>query len=636
MRRALAGLALLLGTVPLRAEMPTVTLRGGNHPGFGRLVFDLPAGAAAAVSESNSRLLVQVTGGSIGTAPPLPRNLGAIEINGNQAALIPVPGGRWRVLRLSGRLAIDILDPPATAATPAPAAQPPWPRALWSGPPPRHFFAPPPAKPAAEAIAPPAAPPAASPSAPVPAPPAPVLPVKAAPLPPSGGATGPVALAATVSGTTLALPFAATTGAAAFRRGDEAVAVFDEARPLDLAAVRDDKTFGTARIDLLPAATVLRFVLPPGATLRLARNGAGWMVTETPEEKAAPLAPIRPAVEATRLLLPAAAPGRVVSVPDPATGVALLVGTQLQPGEGVAVARRAPDHTLLATFQGVAVEPLSDNDVLRAMPTGFVLEGDDGPGLALGATGAAAQAAADAARLTRRWDFPPLPAPALWHRLQAALDAAAGAPPQARAGRRLAAAQAELALGLDAEAEALARLAATEDARAAEGPDAAGLAAIAALLAGRDHESEAIEDPRLSGTDEVALWRAVRLARREPGAPAAASVFAATLPLLLAYPAPLRARLLPLAAETMVRGGEHEAARRLLASNKDDPSLDFARALLAETENHSAQALALYDRLARWSDRLTRARAAVRAVELRLRTGALQPAQAADALDRLI
>jgi hypothetical protein len=193
-----------------------------------------------------------------------------------------------------------------------------------------------------------------------------------------------------------------------------------------------------------------------------------------------------------------------------------------------------------------------------------------------------------------------------------------------------------LALGLGAEAESLANLAVAEDARAADSPDAAGLAAIAALLAGRLEEADAIADPRLDGTDEVALWRAARLAMQREGAPEAAAGFAASLPLLLAYPAALRERLLPLAAETMVLGGERDAAARLLEARKDDTGLDFARALLAERDGHAAPALAIYDRLAQSPDRKLRARAAVRAAELRLRTGAFSTAQAADALDALI
>ncbi|MBN9507476.1 MAG: hypothetical protein J0I21_00010, partial [Alphaproteobacteria bacterium] len=279
---------------------------------------------------------------------------------------------------------------------------------------------------------------------------------------------------------------------------------------------------------------------------------------------------------------------------------------------------------------------VSDADTLRVARPGFILQPGSGRALALGAPDAEVQAVADAARLTRRWDFPRLPVPALFRRLQAAMDAAANAPAQSRTALRLAAVQAQLALGMGAEAEALATLTETEDARAAEAPDAPGLAAVAALLAGRVDEAAAIDDPRLTGSDEVALWRAVRTALRHEGAPEAAPVFAATLPLLLAYPAPLRARLLPLAAETLALGGERAAAHALLDARKDDATLDYARALLDEAEGHAAPALAILDRLALSSDRRTRARAAVRAVELRLRIGGLTAAQAAEALDRLI
>ncbi len=667
--RLLLGLLLVLATTaPLRAEAPSIGLRSGNHPGFGRLVLDLPAGVSATLAQSDGRIVVRAEGAAFGPAPQPPHNLAGIDWAGGQMTLLLAPGAGWRSLRLPGRLVIDLLDPSATGATAVPRIRPalPSPRVLWSGPPPRPrpapaaAAAPAPAPPVAPAPAPaprkaaevvhaaatapaPAPAPAVTPaSAPAPAPadpdrlavqPAPVASVTQSALP---APAGPVAIAAGLAGRTLTLPFAATTGAAAFRRGDEAVVVFDEPRPIDLAALHGHKAFEDARVQLLPAATVLRLPLAAGDTLRLARGPAGWTLTEPTQDAVAPLAAIRAEATAGRLLLSAASPAQVVSVPDPATGATLLVGTEQTPGEAVPVALRSPDYKLLATFQGVAVEPVSDNGVLRVGPPGFVLEGATGRPFALAASDGATLAAADAARLTRRWDFPGLPIPALRRRLQAAMDADADAPPLARAAPRLLAAQAELALGLDVEAEALAQVAATDDPRAAEGPDAAGLGAVAALLAGHPDAAAAIDDPRLTGTDEVALWRAVRQAQMQEGAPAAATVFGTTVPLLLAYPAPLRQRLLPLAAETMVLGGAHDAARRLLTARKDDTTLDYARALLDEAEGRSAPALATLDRLARSPDRLVRARAAVRAVELRLRTGTITQAQAADALDRLI
>ena len=472
----------------------------------------------------------------------------------------------------------------------------------------------------------------------------PAAPVPAA-LAPMAPQTGPLALAASAANGALSLPFAPGTAAAAFRRGPETVVVFDERRPLDLAALRDDPVFGTARVQLLPAATTLRMTLPPATTLGLAPGPAGWVLTVLAADRAPSPQPLGSEVVDGRVRLPAASPGGVVSVPDPDTGGALLVGTQRDPGQGIVLARRTPAFMLLATLQGVVVESVSDalslHATTAAVGRGFVIEVEGGRGLSLDPLDAGALAATAAAHLTRRWDFPNLPVEALLRRLQSATEAAAAAPPQARAGRRLAAVQAQLALGFGAEAHALATLAATEDARAAATPDAAALDAVAALLAGRLAEADAIEDSRVLGTDEVALWRAARQAMRnqdghdEP-APEAAAVFAATLPLVLAYPQGLRARLLPLAAETMAQGGERAAARRLLDARKADASLDYARALLDEAEDHAAPALEMLDRLARSPDRKLRVRAGVRAAELRLRTDGLTTAQAADALDRLI
>ena len=606
--------------------------------------------------------------------------------------------------------------PPAAAAAARPAA--PLPAMTPPAPPPVAAALPPPALAPAK---PPAGAPMAAPVTEVERTPLPEVPVPkpvagAAPPPspaaaaspgepaaaPAGGQQ-PVAIAAHSDGATLILPFAPTTGAAAFRRDGELVVVFDERRPLDLSNLSEEPAvaaaFGDARIQLLPGATLLRMALPSEAGMRLSRAEEGWALTRVAQPPV--LAAIRGDITDGTMRLAAVAPSAVVSVPDPDTGGALLVGTQTQPGQGVPVTRRTPDFTLLETLQGVAVDPASDALALRVAPakefTGFVLaaEGDSavppkplppkpelkpgesaaakpaekgegkeagkdaakkpegaeakaaekpapapltesGRGVALDPLGPEALAALEAARMTRRWDLPALPTEALLRRLQAATAGAAAAPPQGRTAGRLAAVQAQIALGMGAEAQALATLIVADDARATDSPDVVGLSAVSAILAGRLDEADRIDDPRLDGTDEVVLWRAVRQAMLREGAPDAAARFAATLPLLLAYPQALRDRLLPLAAETMVLGGEQEAARRLLASRKDDRLLDYARAKLAVLDGHFEQALPIFDRQALSTDRMERARAAVDAAELRLRTGAYTAAQAAEALDKLI
>jgi hypothetical protein len=111
---------------------------------------------------------------------------------------------------------------------------------------------------------------------------------------------------------------------------------------------------------------------------------------------------------------------------------------------------------------------------------------------------------------------------------------------------------------------------------------------------------------------------------------------AGSAPMLLSYPPAIRDRLLPLAVETMIRGGADSAARTLLAHATDLPGLDMARAMLAEARGDTEAALAGYDALAASHDQLARARAAVLAVKLRFATKKYDMRQAAEAFDALL
>ena len=634
----------------------------------------------------------------IGDPGGVPRNVAAIVAHGDTVEITVVPGAQLHPARLGDRVVLDVIDPAAPRrADPRPgpakigqaAAQPqatPQAAAKTVGSPVENPAPPVAARPSASpagiathvaslhrspippdrervpappetARTPPAAPPPASPAtppdiaspviaAPVGAPPAatPDAPASTpAPATPAavpaqtGPANGAMALAARlivqppgIPGSAVFLPLAAETGAAAFRRGDTAIAVFGERRPLDLGALHDDPGFGGAAIQLLPAATLLTMKLPPATELRLTRVIGGWTLAVGPT--GAPVRPITAAAAGPALKFAADGAAQVVVVPDPETGENLLVGTQLRPGQGIGVSRHAAQFTLDPSWQGVVVEPLSDQVSLHGLPDGFLLSSGGAP-LELSATQDEVDAAVAASRFTRRYDFPNLPATALLHRLQQQVLAAADAPVQSRAEPRRGAAQVMVALGMGAEAQSLLQLAAQED-PGAGGPDLAGLAAIGALLSGRIGESQAIDDPALTGTDEVALWRAVRAAKLHEGAPAAAAVFANTLPLILSYPAALRSRILPLAAETMASGGAAAAAQLLVASRPDDPTLAYARGLLLAGKGDTAGALTVFDALAQGRDQFDSARAAEQGVELRLAAGRFTPAQAADALEK--
>ena len=435
-----------------------------------------------------------------------------------------------------------------------------------------------------------------------------------------------------VAGAAIRMPFAPGVGAAAFARGRDGMVVFDTQRPIDMAGVREVPILGAGTVRLLPGATLLRVVLPPRYQLRLARDTAGWTVAAVPSPP--PVPPLAPQVIGGALWFALPHHGASVVVPDPVTGGPLLIGTARVAGAGLAVVRRYPQFTLDPSWLGVVVTPLSDRLTLRARHRGFLL-GAGGVALALQTEPGSAAALADAASFSRRFDFADLPTRLLYGRLLSALDAAATAPPLSRTRARLAEAQSMIGLGMGVEARGVLRLAAREDPAAAQRPLWKGLWGAASWLAGDPRGSASLFASSLDGTDEITLWRATAEATRHPGSPVAAAGFAATLPLLLAYPAPLRARLLPLAAETMVRGGQRAAAAALIARMPEAKALRMAAAMLAARQGKTGQALADYQRMARSSDRLLAARAAIRGVKLRLARGEITKATAARALDRL-
>ena len=640
----------------------------GNHPGFGRIVIDTNNQIPYHLDQEGDHVVVHLADGVTLAHPPSPpRNVTTIRTDGSTVDLTLSHGARLRAVRMSGRVVLDVMDPTkdksaapnagpgANVSTPAPKSPASLSRA--SSP-----------EPGGRSVADPAAAPANAAAAnPVPFAAKPRPPPSVAKAPqgqnPSGqnppGQTGwdaaqetppgrdvlpendgPVGLMARlvalpndVDGSAFRVPFDATTGAAAFRGGNNTYVVFDERRPVDMSALRNDPLFAAATVRLLPNGTMFRIPLPPTRTIALTPMAQGWRIAAltTPLKQQ----PIAMSYVDGHLSLAAEQSGDVVSLADPESGATLLVGTQHHPGQGVAAVRRSSEFILRPTLQGVVVEPLSDAISMQRVPTGFRLSG--GPaGLLLSPRTGMSDALMDAAHLTRLFDFSAMPTEALLRLWVQQITAAATSPPLQRGRKNRLAAESFIALGLGAEAESLLHMAAEQDPREAASAKTGALTAIAALLAGRTDEADALRDPRLDGTDEIALWRAIRQAMRDDGSPGAASVFAATAPLVFQYPKAIREHILPLIIETMIKGGETTSAKRLLDQDKDDPRLAYARAMMQQTEGHTEQALSMLDALSNGHDQFDRARAAVRAVELRLSAHKLTKAHAADALDKLL
>ena len=136
----------------------------------------------------------------------------------------------------------------------------------------------------------------------------------------------------------------------------------------------------------------------------------------------------------------------------------------------MAVLRRGVEYVLMPTWQGVAIEPISDEVALRPVQDGFVVAGDAN-GLTLSPTPDSANLLTHADALTRRFDFAALPADALMQRLRSQVADDAATPALGRGPGRRAAAQTMISLGLGAEAQAMLQLAVADDPHEAEAAD---------------------------------------------------------------------------------------------------------------------------------------------------------------------
>ncbi len=596
-----------------------ITIRSGNHPGFGRIVFDLAGGPAPEVAIAGRILTVRM-GAAIRWAavPRPPRNVVGIKTEGNVARIEFASDSPPRRTKEQNKLIFDFVDRPAATTTAPIEART------------RDDISPPlpdvtaPLVPSAKAEP-------KSEVAPRP------LEMKPSPSAAERPSLALIARQNSEASSAIVVPFGPDVGAAAFREGRLLHIIFDEARPIDMSQLHDSPLFAKAEIHLVPSGTVLTIPAESDTGVVLSRSSNGWVVDVRPRRTADQTGVLRVEPNDGGLLFAADMPGRVVALIDPESGAPILVGTLRIPNAAMPVSRRSPEFRIQATFLGLVVEPVADRVTMRVARRGFVLSGGASATLAISEIESPALTRTKA--LPRQFDFPALPVEALLRRLQTAQAATATASPQDRTARRIELAQALLSLGLGVEAQSLLALTVSDDPRAAGRPDLLDLQAIAAVVAGRFDEATRLASDAAGGSDETALWRGLLAASIGHPPRSAAPLLAATLPILLDYPAPLKNRFLPLAAETLARGAETTAARRLLEAAGDAPRLDLARVLLARSEareDDPSVALRLLEQLNSGADRLVRARALGELVEIKLATYAISVSQAADELDRTL
>ena len=208
-----------------------------------------------------------------------------------------------------------------------------------------------------------------------------------------------------------------------------------------------------------------------------------------------------------------------------------------------------------------------------------------------------------------------------------------------RARARLRLARHYLAEGLGGEAST--NLAAITDADlAAAGDDTVdvarrGLGGAAQALRGRWHDAERLLMATGASADpELALWQGWVAAENGAGSPLPAPDERA-LAAFARYPMPLRARLGPALARTLVEAGDGERAQALLSELERDPlppaaaaRLSLVRGVAHARTGSAAEARAAFRRALETGDRPTRIDAAFADLEHRLAEGDVTPGQA--------
>ena len=442
--------------------------------------------------------------------------------------------------------------------------------------------------------------------------------------------------------------------AAVFRRGRHLWIVFDQ--PVaDGASGRIAKNLpDLAPVERLaaenaPATTVLRLNLPAGFVPALQREDRAWIVdlqprpdepqtaigleyvTETPDPR------IRFSVGGAR---------GVLSVRDPDLGDRLEIVPVPLAGQGLNRPRRFLQFRALATYQGLAIIPLSDGLVVETRDSGVIVR--DAAGL-LVSPGAdrdhKLRDSNDFESGLRLFDLED------WRRAdrgnstevrRALLDSVVAAPPEGVAAARLDLARFYFAHGLATEALGVLRLISQEYERLASDPQVRLLRAASEFLANNyARAAELLNDPVLSDERDALPWQAA-VAAISRDWPSAVDRFAAGAPLIADYDPRVRARLHLLAAEAGLGIGDSDSASRYLVEVlKDDPNLaeqaqlDHLLGRRAKMDGDTDGARLLWQKVAAGSHRPSRARARLALVELGLETGSLPVKDAIAGLERL-
>jgi tetratricopeptide (TPR) repeat protein len=373
----------------------------------------------------------------------------------------------------------------------------------------------------------------AAPPAPAPAPPAvqreaaavpDKAPADAAPTPRPHAANTSDKVAAELShqGANLKLSFGFTTATAAavFNRADTLWIVFDSNAAIDLSALDGEpsRTIRGAEFTRTSDADIVRIKLDHPHLASVDIDGATWTVqigdTAIDTTHALTMSRNLSGPNRSSVTVPFDAPHLVHRLDDPDAGDTLMVVTAFAPARGFVNERDFVEFRMLASAEGVVVEPLADDVKVELAPDKIIVTRP--MGLALSTSlqnllhGSGLRPTMFDSQL---WGFDQQGS--YIERQSKLVAAAASAPDNKRLAPRLDLARFYVARDMYPEAKGVLDVALADERAAAEQGTAAVLRAVTEIMMNRpDDALKDLADPSIGDQHDAPLWRALAYAKQ--------------------------------------------------------------------------------------------------------------------------
>ncbi|MGF1277371.1 tetratricopeptide repeat protein [Acetobacter pasteurianus] len=436
-------------------------------------------------------------------------------------------------------------------------------------------------------------------------------------------------------GASLFLPIGAEVALAAFWSGPDLLIVAD--RPVASLAhnFTGQGVFADTDVTVLENATILRIHAPSHPHIMLRKKLDGWLLEQLPQGDVTSVKSAPPAVMLPEaVLFPQKQSGHIISLPDLATGVRLLIAPSV-----METGSRSPYRGI-----GYGVRGSAQGVVVAADSSQIKLDVTADKGVFLSALGLdalpAGQGIPETAPLEGGQDWFWLglhsaPAAVLQKDWLAAKADAEKAPPSLRWPAQVAAARAAFAAGHPEDAWHLVK---AMPQRSEPGGPPTGvlfLRACAALLSHDVNAAAPVLAQMEGAAPELEIWHALYLMWSGANSKDASVLLARHYEQILRYPQPLRDLLLPQVINYIARYGTDEAAS-ILEPLPTDGVYDLARAHMQDREGNAEPARITLENLTAAADPEKAAYARADLVNFLLQHDQIDAGMAAESFQNLL